>query len=210
MTSKTPHRYAGLLLAACLISCLALGVSGLAQTKPVSRDNPLPASRPIEREAALTDKQVETVLELVSTSRPALAQRLRQLKQSDPQAFHKAVRRMAAQERTRRFLALQESDPEGFDVRIAEWRAADEANHLAHALRKAKTPEEIEKLKPRLRAAVEQQFDARLKVRERELARLEKRLVQLRDNLRQTQARREKMIEEQYQKSLAAPAEKRQ
>lgn len=150
----------------------------------------------------LSDEHLDVAAQLVGLSRPELAEQLADLKETNPRAYRKTIQRLASQERIQHLLMFHETDPEGFELRADEWRAGARAVRLSRQIRQAQGPA-ADDLKQELRLVVEQQFDARMKVRRHELASLEKRLESLRRRLEKSRDNRERSIEEQYRRLLA-------
>lgn len=204
MLSKTPHKlHATLWLAVGL--CLTLFWADRTSADP--RDSAPPRNaRPEFRPPPLSDEQIALAVELIGSARPELLERLNRLQAQDPEAYRKAVHRVVTEERLHHLLMMREFDPEGFEFRADEWRAGAQALRLARRLREAKEADAAT-IKQELRAVVEQQFDARLKVREHELAQLEQRLEHLRKRLQASRQNRDRFIEEQFKRMVERPAQ---
>jgi hypothetical protein len=187
-------------IAAVLACVAALGVTGFADPDEDPRRPLRPERRPAAAPMELTDEQVELVLDFLSAWRPSAVERLEQLKASDPEAYREAVARMAASDRIRHMLAMQRHDPEGFAARAQEFRAIARAERLGRELRDAGGG--TEDLQRQVRDAASEVVDARLKVREHDLARLQKQLEDLRAELEDQRQNRRQLIDRYYQRLL--------
>ena len=194
-----PGRAGLRVLTAFGLTVLCLVLTSIAADAPPDRRVISPERRATQPAPAepLTDEQVEVVMEFMAAAQPRAAEGLRQLKESDPKAYRQAVQRMAGGERVRHLLAIQRSDPEGFAVKAGEFHAAARAERLGREAREGKGDSEA--LHKQLRQAAEEVIDARLKVRERDLVELEKRLADLRTQLKSQHEHRDELIERYYQ-----------
>lgn len=156
----------------------------------------------------LTDEQAAIVMEFLSTWRPETAENLQRLKEQDPAAFRQTLQRTAAgSERIRQMLFMHRHAPEGFAFRGAEFRAMVKAQRLGREAREAGEPGG-DPIKQQLREAVAEMVDARGKVREHDLVQLEKRLAQLREDVKHQHEKRDEMIEKYYQRFLEPRGER--
>jgi hypothetical protein len=121
----------------------------------------------------LTD---ERALEIVKETNPALFERLSKLQQNNPEELRKVLERFRPQLVD---LARQrQDDPDGWPARARLFMLDREANSAARRIA-ALDPDKRDEAKPRLRAILERAFDARLKVVEADIKRMQRRIEML-------------------------------
>ncbi|MDH3582887.1 MAG: hypothetical protein OER86_01590 [Phycisphaerae bacterium] len=143
------------------------------------------------RVGPLTEEQVERYFKFLSEHRPHLAEGLRKLRREDPEKFRKAMARFGP--RLRMMEGMHRRDPKGFRLLSDEQGRQGRLYELAGRLRAA-SGEQATKIRRELRHALEAHFDARLKVREHELAQLQKRITEIRADLATQREHREELL----------------
>lgn len=180
-----------------LVVCGLLAIHSSAQDGP---QRPRPHER---REIELTEEEVEVVLSIIAERQPAMAQRLEEMRGSDPEQFRQSLGRLVRNERLRPLMMMHRNDPEGFDLHAAAMRAKAQAGRLRRQLQQAQ-PAEATEIQQQLRQAAEEVVDSEFKLREHELTQLQKRLHQLRQELSHRRENRDELVEQYYQR-LAKP-----
>lgn len=134
------------------------------------------------------------VLEAVD---PEAADRLRELREQDGTEFRRLLSREMP--RLRGMVALKRRNPAMFELRVQEIRAVRSA--LQAAGQSLDAPED-EARREALRQEIVSLIDIRLKIRAQELAQLEARIAELREELDQHHVNREALIEERVETAL--------
>lgn len=151
----------------------------------------------------LSKEDVAKVLKFLKKYRPALYTQLDQLKtQGKEKEYNELVQRVAA--KTMYLVKREEKDPKGFQLLDEEHKYNTAANNALRKIRRAKTDTQTSLLMQELKTALEKAYDARIKIQEYELTKLEARLKQVRE---QIQKQREN--KEQYIKNRLKQAESR-
>jgi DNA repair exonuclease SbcCD ATPase subunit len=198
MSSNVRHMKRWWLVLAAAVAVVGGGVT----VHSLAQDEGRP--RPHERRwSELSEDEVESLLEIVGERQPAAAERLRQLRESDPEQFRHAVRRLVDHERLRPLLMMRRSDPEGFELHGAAMRAKAQAERLRRQLQQA-ADARADELRQQLRQAAADVVDAEFKVREYELSQLRKRLEELRQDLAHRRQNRQTLIDQYYTRLTAA------
>jgi len=153
--------------------------------------------RRFERLRPLTDQEADEALAIIDQLQPDAAQRLRALRAEDPPRFSRELRFRFPY---LGYLArLKRSDPQMFELRIADMKLAGRSMRLARAWREADEAGEAEKaqtLRTELEEAVAEHFELRQKIRAAELEKLEQRLEAMREELEQRKQQRERIIDD--------------
>ena len=140
---------------------------------------------------ALTEQQVQKRLKVLAEVSPELAERLDQLEQSNPKQAQRMTRRLMP--RLTNLVRLKEKDPEQYELRKTEmatgYRLLKQLRlcHQQHEDNQQIEEDELKKLR-RLMAA---HMDARLKIRELELKRLEQKIERVRAHIDQQRKQRD-------------------
>jgi len=156
----------------------------------------------------LSEKDIERVMEVLDAANPQMAQRLRDVRRQSEPEFREALAEVASSRRIRWLMMQKKFDPEGFRLRAAEYRIRHRIDRVTDRLAETGTDsEEAEELKHDLRNLLGDAFEARQRVREHELARLERRIEDLRSELQEKNQRKEELIEQRYQELLKDPSD---
>lgn len=173
---------------------------------------PGPMGGPGEGGAPAIDER-EEIQSILRESLPELAQRLERLRQGRPEEAEAMMRRVGP--RLRELIPLRRHDPEMFRVRVDEMRAGFafmEAARMARQIRQPSHDQEPdvaakrEEAMKRLREAAANLHDARTKAHEGEVAAIERRLKELRDQIQGMHAEREKRINEAVERAMSGKA----
>ena len=185
-----------LLAMACGTVVIASGLQTLSSS---AQDEPQRARQADRRGTELSDEEVEIVLAIIAERQPTMAQRLTQLKESDPEQFRQSVARLVSNERLRPLMMMRRTDPEGFELHVAAMRAKAQAGRLRRQLHQIDSASAVE-AQQQLRQAAEEVIDSEFKLREHELAQLRKRLEQLQQDLSHRRENRDELVEQYYQR----------
>lgn len=142
-------------------------------------------------------QQAREALDVLRRIDPEKAKRLEQAIDENPervgQVLHENFPMLG------RFMAMRRYDPEGFELRVRDLRLSRESHDASDRMRKAIDAEDdalaaVELA--RLQALVAEHFDVRQEIREYELAKLNERIKELGEQLKQRTAEREALIDE--------------
>lgn len=146
------------------------------------------------------DKLIDQVLEVIHAARPALAERLTELRSEDPKVFDQVIKQLGGRFRT--LIQKKKNDPEGFAMQIEEYRLNLEAMELAASMRQMPA-NEADKLKPQLRVLIEQQFQAHQQLMQHELGQMEKRFESLRSDIERDRRTKDERVDQRLKRLLA-------
>lgn len=147
---------------------------------------------------------VQLLMQHWQKQNPEEFERMKKLREEDPQAFREELHRKLQEARKERGGRRMDGefgrpgagpggdfDPGNPQMKIAE----DKIRDLAQAWRSAATDEEKQQVKADLVSALNQAFDLREQVRRERLAQMEKKLAELRSNIEQRSAQRQAIID---------------
>lgn len=145
-----------------------------------------PRSRDGQRggDRTLTNEQIDQVIMILEKVRPEEAPKVRALREREGADAGKAVARQYP--RMVMFLEMRQRAPEMFDLRLDDLELNRLSRELADAYRTARDAgrlDEAQAAKEKLLANVKKHFVIREQIRERELAMLEQRIADLRNEL---------------------------
>jgi hypothetical protein len=156
-----------------------------------------PAGKP---PVALTDAQEKELLQFLQQNHPEQAKRLAELKQNNAMRYQWAIR--AAWRWYERWRNMPKDVQEAFitadHARVKVWR-------LANQVHDATSPEEKTRLEGELRQTVLQMVQAEQKIREYRLKQLEEEIERLRADLRDRQAKLEKIVDHRVERLIKNP-----
>lgn len=155
------------------------------------------------RRPQLSPEQMDEAVAVLKAMRPELAERISLAMDENPERVHEMVLREYP--RLRFMISLKQRDPRMFHLRAEDIRLAYETQQLAeniHKLREAGNVPRLEAAKDRLEQLLEEHYDVRHRLRQLEIARLEQRLEQLREELEQRAARRDALIRQRREELL--------
>ncbi|MEA3366777.1 MAG: hypothetical protein U9R68_01540, partial [Planctomycetota bacterium] len=142
----------------------------------------------------LTDKQIGEILTFVREKMPWRYERLRALQESSPDLFRRTCRRLRFEiDQLRR---LEKGDPEAYQAAMEEHRLRTRVAELVARARQAGSTEERNRRVAELRGVLERLFDAEQKAREAQVRELEQRIHQLRRQLAERAAHRDRITEQ--------------
>jgi hypothetical protein len=145
----------------------------------------------------LSDEQIATLLEFAREYLPEHAARLERLREDDPAMYRRALRRLAPH--LFRMKEVYDRDPRGIGPLIIEdFKLEERVREFAERYRQAATDTDKTAAAAELRAVLVRQWEVRMERRRLELAELERRLAEQRERLEQRAARRDEMIQRQF------------
>ncbi len=170
-----------------------VGSSKPANSKPANskpgNSKALPGITP-EREAA--------VMTFVKQHHPELAELLVHLKENTPKEYDRAVRDLFRT--SERLAQVQERDSLTYDLELKLWKARSRAQLLAARLQMANSDE----LQKQLRATLNEEYDMRLQLLQRDRERLTERVRNLAEQFDKLSQRRDEEIEKQMKQLTSA------
>lgn len=183
---------------------------------------PPPAEGPEAHGPGRGDRPVQQFLDMLRERNPEEFERLRKLREENPEAFRAELRQKLDRERERRGMRGEPGegprwqrgpgepneprgrpregrpgpDADGMHVRSPEIdRLELKARELAHAYRAATNEGEKNEMRDALKAALQESFDLREKIRRERFAQMEQRVNRIRTMLDERQARRDAIID---------------
>ena len=146
----------------------------------------------------------------LSASEPLLAQRgnERDTRRDRVQTQNRQIDSNKVGHQIQRLAAMREEDSQGFELQIANIQLTRECTEQGRKLRARKTSAASsagEQQRQKLRELVGAHFDIRQKMRERELAKLENRIRELRRTLDQRNGSRTALIEKRFLQLTSKP-----
>lgn len=144
---------------------------------------------------AWSSGEMERIHQFVHKHFPDRVEKLEEFKHRNPRAFRQHMREMMP--RIRRMMHTMERDPEAGELMIREEHLNMEIRHLSQEYARAGEPEHREALRHEIRNRLEERFDVRVKRREGEIDRLERRLELVRVQLDRDLDHRGQRIEEE-------------
>ena len=152
--------------------------------------------RPMYPPAKLDDEQVNAALDVLGDINPKLRQRIAHAMDDHPERARMMLGRMWP--RLERLVDLRQTDRDAYDLHVSEHRSKFQTLRLVAQLRQAQRDEDEaaqQKLTSDLRRHMEEHFEIRQKLREQELARLEKRIAAMREQLAEHRRRKGELID---------------
>ncbi len=216
-------------MAAAILGC---PVTGLAQDDGQSDDDPPPKmrhhdevrkhrghDRPGDHRPMRDRRQIHTNWSMSSSEQideriaivrqvyPELADQLEKTKESNPK---RVIRKLHEHwPMLQRLMHLKKNDSQGFKLHVQDIRLAFECNKLNGQMRAAVAEQDTDKsgvLRQRLRGIVAEHFDVRQKMKEHELAKLEKRIDKLRTQLKNRVEKKDEIIQERLDEFTRKPS----
>lgn len=137
---------------------------------------------------------------------PELGNRLEEIRKRNPDRFRQAIGPNNAPNLIR-LVYLLRNNPEMYKMRIEEFKLNRESEDIAKQIREGGTDKgKLDKLRQQLRAKITEQFVQRQKIRERELGDLEKRIEDLRKEIRSRKEKQAELIAEREKELIEKPA----
>jgi hypothetical protein len=141
----------------------------------------------------LSPAQIDRILAFLQDHDPERAEKLKQLRERDPQSFLRLIREVGDQ--IRHTERLRETDPAEHERMTKMLSMEREIQQIAEKSRQAESADDRAKLKERLKERLSALFDLRESGREREVVELEKRLAELKKILKERRERKAEIVE---------------
>lgn len=150
----------------------------------------------------------ETVDEIISIARdydPELGNRLEDIRSKQPARLGGIIKEHMPN--LGRLLWLKRNNPDLYKMRIEDFKLNRESESIAKQIREAGNDRpKTDKLKQQLRAKITEQFTQRQKIRERELLELEKKIEDLRREIRSRKEKQAELIAERENELIEKPS----
>ena len=184
---------------------LLLALPALAQRNPAERRNAFREAREAQREALAEARgdaagRREEVAAFVRQTFPDLSRRLERLRTENPTLFQ--LKRQEVAREALRLLELRERNPELFQLSVEEIGLRGELDRLAADCRRQREGARADELRAELREKVGRAFELRQRIKEGEVAELERKLADLRDGLERRSERRDELIDQKLTELL--------
>lgn len=134
----------------------------------------------------------------VQRHHPALTELLIHLKENAPKEYDRAVRDLLRT--SERLASIQERDSLAYELELQSWQARSRAQLLAARLQMGESDE----LRQQLRAALNEEYDLRLQLLQRDKEKAADRLKHLGEQIDRVSQRREEEIERQLKQLTSA------
>jgi len=145
----------------------------------------------------LSDQEAEQALRVIGRLKPELGEELTRLREDEPRRFARELEGRFP--RVRWLLRLKRFDPEMFELRMRDmelYRSSRDLAERVRAAREAGRSEAEAAAREKLDDVVARHFEVRQQIREAELARLERRLAELREQIADRARNRQRLIAE--------------
>jgi hypothetical protein len=146
----------------------------------------------------ITPEREAAVMTFVKRHHPELTQLLIHLKENAPKEYDRAVRDLLRT--SERLAQIQERDSLTYELELQSWKARSRAQLLAARLQMGDSDE----LRKQLRAALNEEYDLRLQLLERDREKAAERLKHLGDQVDKLSQRREEEIDRQLKQLTSA------
>lgn len=149
---------------------------------------------------------VNDIVKVAHDYDPELGARLEEIKKRNPERIREAIGHTNGPN-LMRLVYLLRNNPEMYKMRIEEFKLNRESEDIAKQVREGGSDKaKLDKLRQQLRAKVTEQFSQRQKIRERELSDLEKRIDELRKEIRSRKEKQAELIAEREKELIEKPA----
>lgn len=155
----------------------------------------------------LTPEEVKERLRILREVHPQLAERIAHMKDTDPQRVGRMLGRHWPM--IEDLIRMKEHDPKGLELHIHDMKLIRQSHKLSRQLRRHDsdlTAKKKEQLRLELRELVTSHFEVRQKLKERDLAKLERRIEELREQLHKRITNKSQIIEVHFKKLSGQPS----
>ncbi len=149
------------------------------------------------RTPELTAEQIEERLEILREVYPELAQRMEKLREENTERVSRALMEEAFW--LGRFVEMKRTDQEMYELMVENMRLERTTRDLSRDYRRALEAgrkAQADKIRQELAARLQEHFDVRQRMRERELHAIEQRLAQMRQSLEERRNSRDQLIQQ--------------
>ncbi len=143
----------------------------------------------------LSQEQIKAALEILKEQNPELARRMSEALEQRPEMAQRLIANHWP--RLERLIELKKNNPRLFRLTMDEFRLQRQMFENARKLRHTNEAVQKDELRKQLSEQAGRLFDLRMKIKEAEVDALEKRLTEMREQLKQTHGEREDRIAEQ-------------
>jgi len=147
-----------------------------------------------------TPEQTEELIAILMEIQPDRAALIEQARKENPERVNEMIRESG--HRLLELALIRRSDPDLFKLRVEDYKIARSSVVIARDLRKAKESKDDAKAKEldqQLRKKLEDHFNVRQQIRERELARLQKQVEALRERCDAKKKNKDDVIKKRYE-----------
>ncbi len=148
-------------------------------------------------QSAAVDHEAEEFLRLVA---PYRLEELEALRTADPEQYRQRVANLA--DRKRQLDDLRRADPARYKLRLDELTMEQQSQHLGEQYRKAKSPEEKERLKSELASLLDKLFDVRGQSKAADVRDLEMEIDRLKKALAERQKSKAEILKARLEELL--------
>ncbi|MCC6580819.1 MAG: hypothetical protein IT440_10290 [Phycisphaeraceae bacterium] len=152
---------------------------------------PGPRRGPMGNEPLSPDER-EQALRLLEDVNPELGDKIKLWRDINPERVDQVL--AGIQPRLRPLMALQQSDPQLYDLKVQDLRLETQTRRLASSVRHA-SAENAPALRQQLKTVVTQHFDLRQQIRQRELENLRRRIDDLQKQIETRRDARDELID---------------
>lgn len=139
-------------------------------------------------------EEMERVQAFLEEHFPERLRELQAFRRDNPAGFQRRIGQMLP--RMRRMMDMLERNPEAGKLMLREERLGFQIHRLVDRYFQATDSDRLAGLRSRIRELVQEQFEVRLKLRQQEVRRLERRLAAIKTKLQRDRDRREDRIEQ--------------
>ncbi len=150
-----------------------------------------------------SQEEIEERLAVIRQINPDLAEKIEQVRNASPEKLRARFGQHIRQ--IEHMIRMKEHDPQLFELMVENAqldRATREQARLLRSKPVQDDPEKVEQHRAALKEIITAHFDVRQKMREHELARLEKRLKELRAAVGKRMEKRDELIEMRFRQAL--------
>lgn len=147
----------------------------------------------------LSPEQMKEAISILREIDPAKAQRLETWLKSNPDTAKGVV--MPAMPKLMHLSMLRRNNPEMYQLRLTDMKLANDTEELARQYRQAGEAKDTAKanaLAQQVKGKLAEHFQLRQKIQERELAMLEKRIAELREQIAARKTSQDQLIEDRF------------
>lgn len=144
----------------------------------------------------ISDKEIEDFMAQLKSDAPDQYEELTGLRQRDPRMFHNRIGEMIMQSRNEE--RLKKEDPETWKTVSRLRTLGSKERTLAKKYRDAESKTEKETIGRELKSVLDETFSLNLKMRQKEIAELEKRILRVKDDIQQRSRNKDEIIQRHF------------
>lgn len=157
----------------------------------------------------LNDENFDELVGILQEIRPDWAQTITELREKDRRGFYEALYRNPELKKLAGLVALKESAPETYAMRLTELKLSIQMQKLGYQAHLAKQSGDVEAIaasQVALRETVEQYFDARIRLRMHEIQQVRQQLERMEQSITAAESQRSESISEKVSSLLSDDA----